>query len=292
MRWRLPTRSSRFLRWFFTGRRHPVDPPSGLPPERDTELVEVEQDTTEAQQELAALKEERSELLAERRRLQQVLGERAGKRTMPRSRVEKTTGVPSLVAGVRLFQRIHRRAPEPSAGIDGVGKDFSDPELMARFARSHGVPSEVVSASASEARTTLVHAFHGTVGLVEIHQNGFSRHLDGSQQDVGDIRAATSCSVDIPVSAAIHDICDWSAILSRHIPRPYVQLLWHEGADGPVLARIDVDPDRVPVLTPEWDLRLGQLFDSAHARMLLQPYHAGALDNRVPGGTFLPEETS
>ncbi|MCK0118291.1 septum formation initiator family protein [Isoptericola sp. S6320L] len=280
------------MRWFATGRRHPVNPPSGPPPERDAELVEVEQDIADAQQELAALKDERTELLAERRRLQQVLAERAGRRTMPRSRVEKTTGVPSLVAGVRLFQRIHRRAPEPSAGIDGVGKEFSDPELVARFARSHGVPSEVASASASEVRTVVVHAFHGTVGLVEIRQDGLSRHLDGSQQDVGDIRAAASYGVDIPVSAAIEDICGWSATLSRHIPRPYVQVLWHEGTDGPVLTCIDVDPDRVPVLTPEWDLRLGQLFDSAHARMLLQPYRVGALDNRIPGGTFLPEETS
>ena len=53
---------------------------------------------------------------------------------------------------------------------------------------------------------------------------------------------------------------------------------------------VDVDPDRVPVLTSEWDRRLGSVFDGAYARFLLQPFRRGGLDNRVPGGTFTFEE--
>ena len=58
------------------------------------------------------------------------------------------------------------------------------------------------------------------------------------------------------------------------------------------LERLDVDPERVPVLTEDEDVRLGHLFDTGHARMLKQPYLAGALDNRVPGGVFDPDEPS
>ncbi|WP_277209755.1 hypothetical protein [Isoptericola croceus] len=292
VRWELPTRSNRFLRWLSKDRQQSADSRSTVPPMPDNELIETKQQVTDAREELSALDAERSELLAERRRLQQVLGERAGRRTMPRSRVEKTTGVPSFVAGARLFQRIHRRAEDPLAGLDGAGTIFSDPERTAQFARSHGVPSRVSSAPAPGSPTIVVHAFHGTVGLVEIRQDDLVRHLDNMQQDLGDIRAASNHSQEIPLIAAVAELCKWSATLSQHIPRPYVQVLWHEGVEGPVLSRIDVDPDRIPVLVPEWDLRLGQLFDSAHARMLLQPYRAGALDNRVPGGTFIPEESS
>lgn len=289
----MPTRPSGFLRWFSKDQpKKRADSRHAAQPHADRELAAVSRQVVEAKEELARLDAERTELLAERRRLQQVLGERAGKRTMARSRVEKTTGIPSFVAGARLFQRIHRRADDPSGGLDAAGTLFADPEDTAHFARSHGVPSVVPPASSISTTTILVHAFQGTIGLVELSEGGFVRHLDEEQRDLGNIRPGVKNSTDVSVSTALADVCQWSATLSRHIPRPYVQVLWQDHTEGPALTRIDVDPDRIPVLVPEWDQRLGQLFDSAHARMLLQPFHAGALDNRVPGGTFSPEETS
>ena len=36
--------------------------------------------------------------------------------------------------------------------------------------------------------------------------------------------------------------------------------------------------------------RLGLVFDGAYTRYLKQPFRRGGLANRVPGGTFTPEE--
>ncbi|MCA5892732.1 hypothetical protein LEP48_05110 [Isoptericola sp. NEAU-Y5] len=245
-----------------------------------------------ARQEVAALDAERTALVEERRRLQRVLGEQAGKSVMSLAKVEKTNGTPSFVAGVRLLQRVHRRAANPAHGIDGAGAIFADPARTEEFVRSHGVPATVAPAAGpGTGALVVIHAFHGVVGLVELRQGDRVRHLDPAGEDPGDIRPAATYDPEFPAPASLSTLCSWSVTLSSHISRPYVQLIWVEAHDGPVLVAVDVDPERIPVLQPEWDLRLGSLFDSAHARMLLQPYRAGALANRVPGGTFRPEET-
>jgi hypothetical protein len=256
-----------------------------------SELRSVRAQIADAKQALEDLRAERDALKAERLRLQEKIGLQHGKRVMPRSKVEKTNGVPSLVVGQRMMQRVHRRAPNPTRGIDDSGAVFANPERTADFARSHGVP--VPSTKATEAaRQVIVHAFKGDVGLVEVRSAGLVRHFDGERNDPGDIRPGAEYGPEIDAPTAFTDLCTWSGRLSRYIPRPYVQVCWREDADGVTLDRIDVDPDRIPVLIPEWDRRLGMYFDSAHARVLMQPYRVGALDNRVPGGTFSYEEES
>lgn len=193
-----------------------------------------------------------------------------------------------------MMQRIHRRAENPSDGLDGAGAVFADAERTAAFARSHGVPFGNVpvgdQTTSTAARQVVVHAFKGEVGLIEVREGDRVRHFDAAQADPGDIRPRVTYAPDIAAPAAFDDLCAWSATLSRHIPRPYVQVWWLGDGSTVGLDRIEVDPYRIPVLSPEWDARLGALFDVAHARMLLQPYRAGALDNRVPGGTFSPED--
>jgi hypothetical protein len=202
--------------------------------------------------------------------------------------VEKTNGVPSLVVGERMMQRIQRLAPDPLAGLDGVGEVFADREGTARFARSHGVPVVDADHGVDEHSTVIVHAFKGQVGLVELRGPGGFKHMTADGEDVGDVRPAVAYDPQLPEPEGLSDMCSWSGLLSRHIPRPYVQVHWVDGP--PRLEHVDVDPDRVPVLTPEWDRRLGSAFDDAYARFLLQPFRGGALDNRVPGGTFTDEE--
>lgn len=253
------------------------------------ELAEVQQAARAASEQLDELTAERDRLREERLTVQQELGAQHDQRVLPRLRVEKTNGVASFVVGQRMMQRIHRRAADPAAGLDGVGAVFADPEQTARFARSHGVPVAEADEVGRDGAGLVVHAFKGEVGLVELRGADGVRHLTADGTDPGDVRPATTYDPDLPAPAGLEQICAWSAVLSAAVPRPYVQLRWSDGPE-PRLVGIDVDPDRIPVLTPEWDQRLGKAFDEAYARMLMQPFRGGGLDNRVPGGTFSYEE--
>ena len=250
---------------------------------------EDERFVLEAQAEIERLEARKVELLAVRRDLQRRLGPLVGRESMPLSRVEKTNGVPSFVAGVRMMQRIHARADDPAHGHDGAGAVFADRARTLEFLRSHGVPDAVEEAGAAGGRLVVVHAFHGTVGLVEVRQDGSVRHLDGGLADLGDVRPATRHDPELRLPDALPTLVEWAETISGHVSRPYLQVCWTQDGDRLVLDRVDLDPDRLPVLTEEQDVRLGHLFDTGHARMLLQPYRLGALHNRVPGGVFDPE---
>jgi hypothetical protein len=257
----------------------------------DSQVKALEDRISAAKAELVALDTEKAELLEKRRELQRVLGEREGRASQPLNRVEKTNGVPSFVHGVRLMQRIHRLAADPAHGHDGAGEVFASRERTEEFVHSHGVPLTTAPDPGPADRVVLVHAFHGTVGLVEVAAAGAVRHLDGDGRDLGEIRAAVPHGADIALPTSLTPLTEWAETLSAHISRPYAQVVWRQVDDHLFLDRIDVDPERVPVLTEEQDVRLGHLFDTGHARMLVQPFLAGALDNRVPGGTFDPDET-
>ena len=247
-----------------------------------------------AQAELERLTEQRDELRQQRLALQQELGALQGKSVLPRLKVEKTNGVSTFVVSQRMMQRIYGRGEDPAAGLDGIGTVFADTAETAKYATSHGVPSlagEGGAEAVGDAEPTIIaHSFKGAVPLVEVHGPGGVRHFEINGTDPGDIRPAATYDAEIPEPKGLSDIGSWSKRLSRFIPRPYVQIHWTETAEGPRLHHIDVDPDRIPVLTPEWDKKLGLAFDGAYARFLKQPFRRGGLDNRVPGGTFVPEE--
>lgn len=257
---------------------------------RDPEVRSLEERVLTAQQELDALDARKAELLEQRRGLQRVMGRTIDRDSMPLSRVEKTNGTASFVAGVRMMQRIHRRAENPAHGFDGAGEVFASRERTEEFVRSHGVPLATEADPGPADRTVVVHAFHGNVGLVEVATGGSARHVDGDGTDLGEVRAAVPHDGSIALPGTLGRLVAWAGTLSAHVSRPYVQVAWRQDGDHLVLDRIDVDPDRIPVLTEEEDVRLGHLFDTGHARMLKQPYLAGALENRVPGGVFDPDE--
>lgn len=244
-----------------------------------------------AQAQVDELTRRRDELRQQRLAVQQELGALVGKSVLPRMKVEKTNGVPSFVVGQRMMQRIYGLADDPAAGLDGVGEVFADREQTARFARSHAVPVLDEPGTAVEA-PVIAHAFKGNVPLVEVRSGEGVRHFEADGTDPGDIRPAATHDAAIAQPEGFEDLHQWSKVLSRHIPRPYVQVYWTVGPDGPRLHHIDVDPDRIPVLTPEWDKRLGLVLDGAYARYLKQPFRRGGLANRIPGGTFTPDEES
>lgn len=252
------------------------------------ELHSLREQIAQAKAGLQAADDERTAHKAERLALQETLGQQHGKRVLPRLKVEKTNGVASLVVGARMMQRIHAKADDAAAGLDGAGTVFSDAAQTERFARSHGVFDHVDPAAEPN---VVLHAFKGDVPLVELRQAESIRHLTGEGDDPGSIRPEAQYDPDIPVPETFEELVSAARTLSAHIPRPYVQIGWRiEPASDAVLTGVDVDPDRVPVLDAEWDEKLGKAFDAGHARMLMQPYRAGALQNRVPDGVFRYEE--
>lgn len=264
------------------------DDDAARPQPSDDSRAEIRARLAQAQRELEAADQERESLKAARLRLQEKLGAQHGKRVLPRLKVEKTNGVPSLVAGARMMQRVHAKADDPNAGIDGAGTLFADAARTETFARSHGLRLAI---DLEGEACAIVHAFKGKTPLVELRVGDGVKHVTPGGRDVGDIRPGSRYDSGIQVPAWLRSIVRASQTLSAPIPRPYVQIGWTERDGTPVLTGVDVAPVRIPVMNDEWDQRLGKAFDSGHARMLLQPYAAGALDNRVPGGTFHYEET-
>jgi len=272
-----------------TGQTSSSDAEDDIRPGSIEELRGIRAQIAQLEAHLEAADQEREALKAERLHLQQVLGAQHGKRVLPRLKVEKTNGVASLVAGARMMQRVHAKADDPDAGIDGAGAVFTDTERTTAFLRSHGVQLPV---DLDAQPTVVVHAFKGRTPLLELCAADQLRHLTPAGKDPGDIRPGICYDPDISPPEQLRQMVGASQTLSAHIPRPYVQIGWREAVDStPVLTGIDVNPQRVPAFTPEWDERLGKAFDSGHARMLMQPYRAGALNNRAPGGTFSYEET-
>lgn len=251
-------------------------------------LKNLRAEIAEVRAQIEAEETTRESLKAERLHLQEVLGAQHGKRVLPRLKVEKTNGVASLVAGARMMQRIHAQAADPSAGIDGAGAFFADAAQTETFVRSHGVR---LGLDLGAEANIVVHSFKGRTPLIELRRGTSVRHVTPTGEDPGDIRPGVTYDPDIPAPARLGRIVRASRTLSAHVPRPYVQIGWREREDAPLLTGIDVAPDRIPALVPEWDQRLGKAFDSGHARMLMQPFTAGALDNRTPDGTFSYEET-
>lgn len=252
------------------------------------ELRSLRDQLAGAKADLQAADEERARLKAERLELQGTLGQQHGKRVLPRLKVEKTNGVASLVVGARMMQRVHARADDPSAGLDCAGSLLADAARTEAFVRSHGVP-HLVRLGAEP--SIVVHAFKGEVALVELRADGRVCHVTPEGDDPGDIRPGATYSADIAVPNALDDFVAASRTLSAHLPRPYVQIGWTFLGGAPALTGVDVAPERVPVFDAEWDQKLGKAFDAAHARMLMQPYRAGALDNRAPDGIFRYEES-
>lgn len=250
----------------------------------ETELARLKSERTALKERRQALKDEKSRLLAQRKELLTKFGERHGRKYRKLANFERHQDVPSFVVGQRMMQRIHRHAADPAAGIDGAGALFADRGATRDFLDSHGL---TYAPDAAGDLSIVVHAFHGEVGLVEVRNGEFVRHVQADGSDPGDIRSAFGYDRSLPVPERLEAIVASAVTLSAHVSRPYAQIQFTVDAE---IVAVDVDPDRVPVLTDEWDERLGLMFDRSYARTMLQPLRAGALSNRVPGGVFEPED--
>lgn len=86
--------------------------------------------------------------------------------------------------------------------------------------------------------------------------------------DVGNIHPTRGWTVDptLPPPASPERLLDAARKVAQHVPTPFVRVDLYEAQDGPVFGEITPIPTGgSSVFTPEWDERLGQLWDKAIA---------------------------
>lgn len=232
---------------------------------------------------------ERDALREQRLKLQQAIGAQHGMPVMPRRKLESHHGISSFFVGQRMMQRIHRQVANPKDGADGLGASLSDPSQMERFTRSHAVPIAASGAS-HEGLRAVAHSFYGEVPLVEVSKNRSSRAFDAAGRDPGQIRPSVTYDTKLARPTEFEVVRQWSQVLSAHIPRAYVQVEWIREPESWAVHSFDLDPERLPIFSAEWDEHLGREFDAAYARLSKDLADAGALANRTPHGIFAAEE--
>lgn len=238
-------------------------------------------DVQSAELKLAALKECRKVLRQKRLNLQRSIAKANGKQMIQRTAIERTNGVPSFFVDQRMFQRIYSKAPNGKVGIDGIGRFFRDWSKVRHFVESHSLDISIRNlADLKRPLAIVVHSFNGIVGMYELRQGNKYKHLSAQLEDLGNIRPAVTYDEGVSTAINFDEISRQCEIISSNIPRPYVQIAYMCRGSIIQLEEIDVMPKTIPILSPEYDAELGELFDRAHVRIFRDAYRNGRLDNQ------------
>lgn len=219
-------------------------------------------------------------LKLERKKLQEVIAHNAGRKKISRDKIEKLQGEPSLYIGQRLFERALNAAAPCGIGTY-VRKLSEDEEYFSRFLQSHGVPTaRQLSGSRDDIESVILHSFKGQSALIELQAGKRSLYFDAltdfSPISVnGDIQ---SPPIGISVELLQHLTVDANTI-SLNVPRPYVTVIWKYRRQELILVRINPEPRDIPILSDEWNARLGQIFQVGYAKTIFPAYVDGALNN-------------
>lgn len=223
---------------------------------------------------IAVLEDEIENLKTERRRYQQKIAVRYGRSRISRERIERLQGEPSLYVGQMTFARalqasFHRRKEE-----DNAARLSSDKEYLRQFLLSHDVKiTRPISKNTSRVKNITVHAFKGVSGLMEVRFPRKILHLDPQYSGK---EMLAECEIS---NVLTHLIMEANKI-SGHIPRPYVQVYWKIEASSISLSSLQVTPTELPILSDEWNVKLGQHFEDGYARLLRKAYINGTLANK------------
>lgn len=232
--------------------------------------------------ELAALETEKAASRERLHDLQVGLGARAGKNIQSRGKFEKTKGLPSLLVSHGAWQRIWAKTVELQGGRDATRDLFADPSATAAHAASHGI----AVAPAGTATDVVAFTFRDRVGLLETGPDTYVLIDDegrASAAGTGDADRAV-LAADAPLTA---EVVAASGRLGDGIPHPYVRIGWSLADGRPALTFVDVAPEQIPFVDHDHDRVLGDLHELALIKIQQGMIDRGALDIRVPGGTYV-----
>lgn len=183
--------------------------------------------------------------------------------------------------GVSVFPLIRNG----SKFIDGLSeKEITREEVLSQLEQRHHGKAKYFAEEyliGSSTKTGLVpcdikvFCFYGVVGYFEVREADGSRvkgrHSarmfwpDGSE--IVNKRPFVPSNRELPAVRRLAELIEISEVMSKAIRRPFVRLDYYETEQGIVFGEVTDLPGRVPILSPEIDLYLGELYEAANARL-------------------------
>ena len=131
-----------------------------------------------------------------------------------------------------------------------------------------------------------VFCFYGEPAFIEVRTGDWSRARDTEQRlrtflpdgtELHHARALISAGSEVSAPEDFEGVRRASQILSQAIRRPIERIDFYETDRGIVFGEITQNPGRPPSLVPEWDEKLGEIYENAYARLLADLAGEGTL---------------
>lgn len=131
-----------------------------------------------------------------------------------------------------------------------------------------------------------VFCFYGVPVYIEIRVGDQSRATGVEQQvrtfdadgnELFNVRALILASGDIAAPDDFGEVYKAASTISGGIRRPLERLDFYDTDHGIVFGEVTQNPGRPPALIPEWDVRMGEEYEAAYARLLTDVVSEGAL---------------
>lgn len=131
-----------------------------------------------------------------------------------------------------------------------------------------------------------VFCFYGEPAFIEVRTGDWSRARETEQRlrtflpdgtELTHVRALISTGEDVVAPEDFDGVVRAARTLSQAIRRPIQRIDFYETDRGIVFGEITQNPGRPPSLVPEWDQRLGEIYENAYARLLADLVAEGAL---------------
>lgn len=187
-------------------------------------------------------------------------------------------------------------------------------EVIAYFERARDARSpyfaETLLAGTSEPLPDdiKIYTFYGEVAYVMIRRMpvhadvtlGRSRMITATGEHLDVVQRFRPSDASVPVPKQLPLMVDTAVALSQAVPLPFIRVdLYADGEDGVFLGELTPLPGNSQTFTPEWDRRLGEMYDQAEARLQVdltsgRPYrtlygtHEHALTSPTPPTTMAP----
>lgn len=138
-----------------------------------------------------------------------------------------------------------------------------------------------------------VYSFYGTVGMIMVRDGDGSRnntavrgtgvrarYLGPDGAALGDVMSHVTVDETLPKPLHLEQLVKASEQLSAALPTPFVRLDFYETADGIVFGEVTIRPGGDQYPRSDVDVRLGQLWEDAEARLLAESVRAGGRNVR------------
>jgi len=122
-----------------------------------------------------------------------------------------------------------------------------------------------------------VFCFYGEPAFIEVRTGDWSRARETEQRlrtflpdgtELDHVRALIAAGSDVEAPEDFDGLVQAARTLSQAIRRPIQRIDFYETDRGIVFGEITQNPGRPPSLVPEWDEKLGAVYEDAYARLL------------------------